>query len=638
MSNSLGEATLGTGVDLTGMKRGLDQAEGQAKRWSAGVGNILKAGLAAGLIGVGVAAAGSIVFLKDAVLEAGDYYETLSKQQVTFGEQTDNVNKTLTDFANSVGRSSVELNTMATDQGAVLKSMGLTTDQAAAMSTQMTQLAVDVGSFTNVPAADVADRFTRALTGEFESLKTVGIVLNQSMVQQELLNMGIKDNINTVDQATKAQAIMNLITQATTDAQGDAARTSDSWANQMVALKSALKDTKVQIGSALLPVLRPLLQSFTGFAREILPQLVDRFTNEFIPALQTAAAWVSENIVPAFMDLYNTVSTFLQPIIETISTWLGDNLPLAFAFVQQHSEEFKGALLAVGAVLGGAAVIGVIGLLVGAIGALLSPIGLVIAAAALLGAAWAGDWGGIREKTAAVVSWIRDVIITPFLTWLQTFWAQNGAQITATVTAFWQGIKRVFDFWIGQVKLLFSAFSKAFSGDWKGFGEDLRKAWDNAWNKIKEIGSLAWDAIVKFFKETDWGQIGHDILTGVARGITSGLQIIKDAAIAAARAALDAAKGFLGIGSPSKVFAAEVGYPSGQGQAIGYEQGLTDSFNAAAGLSIATPVTPGGGGAAVTELHLHVGTLIADDAGLMKLEATLERIRQTEDQRRGIAS
>ena len=99
-------------------------------------------------------------------------------------------------------------------------------------------------------------------------------------------------------------------------------------------------------------------------------------------------------------------------------------------------------------------------------------------------------------------------------------------------------------------------------------GEKLREIWDNVWKAIREIGSKAWDAIKEFFTTTDWGAIGKAILDGIAAGITNGVQAIKDAATNAAKAALDAAKGFLGIESPSKEFA-KLGNFMMQGMAIG---------------------------------------------------------------------
>ena len=94
----------------------------------------------------------------------------------------------------------------------------------------------------------------------------------------------------------------------------------------------------------------------------------------------------------------------------------------------------------------------------------------------------------------------------------------------------------------------------AFQGKWYEFGEKLREVWDEAWAKIKEIGTKVWDAIKRFFTETDWGSIGKSILEGIKNGLMAGIDWIKDAARNVAQAALDAAKGFLGIHSPSAVF------------------------------------------------------------------------------------
>lgn len=69
------------------------------------------------------------------------------------------------------------------------------------------------------------------------------------------------------------------------------------------------------------------------------------------------------------------------------------------------------------------------------LGALLSPVGLIVIGVGLLAAAWAADFGGIQEKTAAV--W---AAIQPVLTQLWTM--LQGQLVTALVTlgAWWAGV------------------------------------------------------------------------------------------------------------------------------------------------------------------------------------------------------
>jgi phage-related protein len=72
------------------------------------------------------------------------------------------------------------------------------------------------------------------------------------------------------------------------------------------------------------------------------------------------------------------------------------------------------------------------------------------------------------------------------------------------------------------------------------------------------------------FLKFDWKSIGTNIIKGIANGIKAGSSVIVEAAKSAAKKALDAAKKFLGIGSPSKVMRDEVGrwIPAGIAEGI----------------------------------------------------------------------
>ena len=76
-------------------------------------------------------------------------------------------------------------------------------------------------------------------------------------------------------------------------------------------------------------------------------------------------------------------------------------------------------------------------------------------------------------------------------------------------------------------------------------------------------------SVLTLFADTDWKELGSNIIQGMINGILNGIGAIQDAARAAAQAALDAAKGLLGIESPSKVMARLVGEPITQGVAVG---------------------------------------------------------------------
>jgi len=100
-----------------------------------------------------------------------------------------------------------------------------------------------------------------------EVMKKYGVLVSEAAVKQQLFREGI-DPKRATDQQ-KVMARWNLILQGTTAAQGDAIRSAGSFANQMKALKAQIADTAVVVGSALLPVITPLVTQMAGAAQQV---------------------------------------------------------------------------------------------------------------------------------------------------------------------------------------------------------------------------------------------------------------------------------------------------------------------------------------------------------------------------------
>lgn len=75
--------------------------------------------------------------------------------------------------------------------------------------------------------------------------------------------------------------------------------------------------------------------------------------------------------------------------------------------------------------------------------------------------------------------------------------------------------------------------------------------------------------ITQSFTSVDWGSVGMNIIKGIGSGIASAAGSLVDAAVNAAKSAIDTVKGWLGIHSPSTRFRDEVGRMIGEGLAIG---------------------------------------------------------------------
>jgi hypothetical protein len=79
-------------------------------------------------------------------------------------------------------------------------------------------------------------------------MRRYGVIITQTTLDQELMNMGIEKGIQGATEQEKVMARLNIIMNSTEDAQGDAARTADEYANQMRALKGNISDVMAEAG------------------------------------------------------------------------------------------------------------------------------------------------------------------------------------------------------------------------------------------------------------------------------------------------------------------------------------------------------------------------------------------------------
>jgi hypothetical protein len=244
------------------------------------VGKIAKVGLAAGTaaaVGVAALTTATVGLGAKLITLGADAGEMESKFNVVFGTSAPEATKALDEFGNAVGRNKFELMEMASTVQDTFVPLGFARDEAAGMSTDLTKLAVDMGSFNNVADAQVMLDLQSAIVGNHETMRKYGVVITQATLEQELMRAGLADSVSEATEQEKVQARLNLIMAGTSDAHGDAAETAGSWANQMRALKAEIAEGATAMGAKLMPVLLPLLQNFTEWVREIMPKAVEIF-------------------------------------------------------------------------------------------------------------------------------------------------------------------------------------------------------------------------------------------------------------------------------------------------------------------------------------------------------------------------
>lgn len=191
-------------------------------------------------------------------------------------------------------------------------------------------------------------------------------------------------------------------------------------------------------------------------------------------------------------------------------------------------------------------------------------------------------WDAIKDFISTALELVQNTIET-VTNFIKGLWDAHGEDLKRLATETWDWIMDKVSRVLDIIKTVIQAITLAIQGDWHGFGVKMREATDKAWELIKEVIAkwlqVFWTIITTAFNEirdwitsVDWGAVGRAVIEGIANGVRNAGGFLRDAAVGAARAALDAARGFLGIGSPSKLAAKAIGEPFVEGIARGVEQ------------------------------------------------------------------
>jgi len=223
-----------------------------------------KAGMAMTAFGAAMVGVGAF-----SLKAASDVEEMTSKFNVVFKESADEVREWAEVTADAMGRSKFAFMEMAASVQDTFVPMGFARKKAAELSKNLTELAVDVASFNNAQDKDVMRDFQSALVGNTETVRKYGIVLTAAAIENNILEQGLVETKSAITEQMKVQERFNMIMAGTADAQGDAIRTSDSFANQMKRMEAQVEEVKVAIGQHLLPVMADLVTQISGVIKGI---------------------------------------------------------------------------------------------------------------------------------------------------------------------------------------------------------------------------------------------------------------------------------------------------------------------------------------------------------------------------------
>jgi hypothetical protein len=416
-------------------------------------------------------------------------------------------------------------------------------DISQAMGTDLQSSALQVGKALNDPVAGIS------------ALTRVGVTFSDE--QKALI-----ENMVAVGDVAGAQQV--ILDELGKEFGGSAAAAVDTFAGQQIVLAEQFANVQQSLGESLMPV----LMRFGAFAQETL--------------------------VPAVQDLVNVFIAFIDSVNwDGVMQDLGAINDALYDFI--YGSDWQGGLDGINEGL--ASFTRFIAPITSALSDLYDTAAPVIAELydAIVAQLASPETQAQLGTLATIFTLLADILVGVVAI------AINGMRVQFQAfydvfTVVWPYVQTAIRIWMTIMKPLqdlvigvLSAISLVLKGDFLGAWETVKNAVtaftttvNNAVQGMVTAVLIAVGTMMVSLANQALS-IGSAIANGIAKGIQNGVTAITNAARSAAQSALDAAMKLLGIASPSKVFADQVGYQMSAGMAAGIIRGIPDITGAIGG-------------------------------------------------------
>ena len=541
--------------------------------------------LGANLVGMmkkAIAAAGIGAFIKSSLDAAGNIQQSFGGLDTLYGSASDR----LKEYAAEAAKFGVDSNTYAEQAvsfGAALKeAYGGDTVKAAEAANAAIQAIADNSAKMGTDIESVQAAYQGFAKGQYTLLDNLKLGYGGTKSEMERLLAdaeafsGVHYDINNLGDVYSAigaiQEKLELAGVAADEAKttfsGSFGAMSASWTNFIASLS---------LGEGIQPALQQLITSAsTFFFGNFLPLIVN-LVSQIPTVIVTAVPLLIQAVQDALMQISALISTdsvnggfemvngLIQGVMQNLPQMITTAGETVFRFVDGLLSQMPQLITTAGQMIaefvGGiaAALPSVINsandVMVRFLDGMRQRIPEMIVAA---GQAISQFLGAVLSNLPAIV----DSGINLIQNWINGMNQNKQAILNAIVDA----IKNILSTIVSNLPQIIESGIKILASLAAGIVQGIPQA-------IAAIVGLVGKIGIEFTK-VDWGKVGRDILEGIAKGLTGGLGIIVDAAKKAAKSALDAAKNFLGIHSPSTVFRDQVGEMMAEGMAVGFEDNV----------------------------------------------------------------
>ena len=523
---------------------------------------------ALGFIGVSLSVAGATSFIKSCVSAASQVEEMQNKFDVVFQGINEEVDAWAENYADAINRNKNDIKTYLADQQNLLVGFGMTRQEGAELSKQMTTLALDLASFANIDEKSSVDAMTKAVMGESEAAKRLGAVLNDSTRAQAMETLGLKGKYDSLDQLTKMQVNYQAILQQSPDAIGDCERSMGSYESTMRGFNSKLKELKELIGQFFMPVAKKILDiGTTGIIN--LREAITKFKDfaDRVGGAERLLKFLAVTIAAVMAVLkFDKIKKGLSDIVSLLTKINLKTLAIVAGIILLALivEDFISFMQGKESVLGD--ILSANGIDPEEVRAKIKKIWESVKTTFgkikdFLKTTWEnikstaksiwepisnffkenGDdiknklqrvWNAIKTIVVTVWNVIKNTIVqrlqdikavmSPILDAIKNFWDKWGENIKSAAARHFQGALANISSVLNIIVSVFEAFASLLTGDWNGLWESIKNILSEAWNIITNSFRTLWDTV----NQLTGGKLGQ-LKNTIVNGFNAAIDWIK---------------------------------------------------------------------------------------------------------------
>lgn len=313
------------------IKKTDEKAEGLSKKFLSGV----KVAAAWGVGIASAAAAGAVACAK----MAENLQQTQRKSQVIFGDMTSDVEEWALANERTFGLGSGTIQGYLNSIADITQGMGMAKEASLEMAQGTMELGAQLANWNGIGADEAMGDLEKAITGSHKAVEKYGIKLNDAVLSQTAMNMGLGDNFGALDEATKAQVRY----QAIMDASGNAI---DFWNEgnrnstfYLTEMKEQFGNICEVIGGYFLPIFSDVTKSLAdgaAFAASLVSEFASAYDEtgslkeafkSLLPHLESLGInveWLEQVFDGLCAFLSDTYNTMLLPLFEGVKEMFDD--------------------------------------------------------------------------------------------------------------------------------------------------------------------------------------------------------------------------------------------------------------------------------------------------------------------------